>query len=234
MRTLTKTNALGVLVQAGLHVSSVFDIGVQRDTPELREAFPLIPHILFDPIIEYNSSIHKSYKGLDYRIENVAVSDRDGILWLKEFRNDESGVISHVHPALHYEEGLRTVPARSLDSYMRDAHSTNPNLAPYLIKVDVDGHETEILRGATNTLKSTACLIVESTLPHISERCALAEKAGMVLWDIVDLSYFHGILYQVDLIFISEVFIPSNAKINPHFLMGLPDIDRSQWYQHQG
>jgi FkbM family methyltransferase len=232
-RRLTKTNALDLLTQAGLQVSSVFDVGVQRDTLELRRAFPNVPHFLFDPVAEYNESIHKAYEGLDYKIENIAVSDRDGVLWLKEFRNDESGVLSHVHPALFYEEGLRTVPARSLDNYMRDAHALNPNLAPYLVKIDVDGHETEILRGARNTLKSTSCLIVESTLPHISERCALAEQAGLVLWDIVDMSYFHGNLYQVDLIFISEAFVPAGARLNPHVLMGLPDIDRSEWYQHQ-
>jgi FkbM family methyltransferase len=233
-RRLTKTCALELLLGAGIKVSSVFDIGVQRDTLELRRAFPTVPHFLFDPIVEYNEDINEAYEGLDYKIENIAVSDRDGVLWLKEFRNDESGVLSHVHPALYYEEGLRTVPARSLDSYMRDAHALNPALAPYLIKIDVDGHETEILRGAMNCLKSTSCLIVESTLSHVSERCALAEKAGMILWDIVDLAYFHGNLYQVDLIFISEAYVPSGATLNPHVLMGNPEIDRSQWYQHQG
>jgi FkbM family methyltransferase len=233
-RKLTKTHSLKMLARAGLKVSSVFDVGVQRDTRELRETFPDVPHFLFDPVLEYNEGIRRSYEGMDYVIENIAVSDRDGLLWLKEFRTDEDGVLSHVHPALHYEEGLKTVPARSLDNYMRDAHAKNPNLAPYLIKIDVDGHETEILRGARNSLKSTSCLIVESTLPHLAERCALAEKAGLVLWDIVDLSYFHENLYQVDLIFIAEQFVPSGASLNPHVLMGLPVIDQSKWYHHEG
>jgi FkbM family methyltransferase len=234
MRRLTKTQSLELLSRAGLKVASVFDIGVQRDTLELRRAFPDVPHFLFDPVTEYNDGIRRAYDGMNYKIENIAVSDRDGVLWLKEFRSDDSGVLSHVHPALFHEEGLRTVPARSLDNYMRDAHALNPDLAPYLIKIDVDGHETEILRGAKNSLKSTSCLIVESTLPHLSERCALAEKAGLVLWDIVDLSYFHGNLYQVDLIFISEAFAPSGAALDPNVLMGMTEIDRGQWYQHQG
>jgi FkbM family methyltransferase len=234
MRRLTKIHAFQLLLKAGIKVSSVFDIGVQRDTLELRQAFPNVPHFLFDPIVEYNDDIRKSYHGMDYTLENIAVSDRDGVFWLKEVQKDESGIISHVAPALVYEDGMRTVPARSLDNYMRDAHAKNPHLAPYLIKIDVDGFETEILRGAMNSLKKTSCLIVESTLPHISERCALAEKAGLTLWDIVDLSYFHGNLYQVDLIFISESHVPRGSALNPYVLMGLPDIDRSQWYQHQG
>ncbi|MFC6741817.1 FkbM family methyltransferase [Methylobacterium tardum] len=80
------------------------------------------------------------------------------------------------------EDALRSAETRSLDSYWHEAWKAGKSTdVPYLIKIDVDGHETEILRGAKNALIFTSCQIVETTLPHLPERCALAEKAGMHL-----------------------------------------------------
>ncbi|MCJ2144267.1 FkbM family methyltransferase [Methylobacterium sp. E-066] len=230
-RKPTKSNALTLLIEAGIDVKSVIDVGVQVDTPELREAFPNVPHILFEPVVEYNENIRENYKNVEYRLENIAISDREGVLWLKDCKSTETGVVTHVTPALHFEEGLRHIRARTLDNYLSEAYQTNQNLAPYLIKIDVDGHETEILRGAKNVLPWTSCLIVETTLPHLRERCDFAERCGLRLWDIVDINYYHNNLYQIDLIFVADRFFKSASKLDPNKMMMGESVDIDAWFE---
>ena len=76
---------------------------------------------------------------------------------------------------------------------------------PYLLKLDVDGHELPILRGAEETLGNTSCVVIESPLCYLSERVSYLESKGFKLWDIVDLCYYCDNLHQVDLIFLSDL-----------------------------
>lgn len=226
VRRLTKWDSLQVLQRAGIAVGTVIDIGVQRDTPELRQLFGDVPHILFEPVSEYHDAIREAYAGLDFRLEEAAVSDRNGTLFLKEVRSDADGTVSHVSPADSYEPGLRSVPRRTLDSYIEDVTLAKP----YLIKIDVDGHETEIMHGARKALFDASCVIVETTLFHLPERLRLAESAGLVLWDIVDMTYYHGSLYQCDLVFISDRAEGIARPLDPRMRMAFEPFDPDAWY----
>ena len=228
-RRLTKWDSLLTLIDAGVEVGSVIDVGVQRDSPELRGLFPDIPHLLFEPVAEYSQEIHKNYSGLTYTLETKAVSDRNGELFLRDVRSDADGTVSHVSPADYYEPGLRSVERVTLDDYLRA--STLPR--PYLVKIDVDGHETQIMSRAKDTLRNASCLIVESTLPNMIDRCLIAARSGMVLWDIVDITYYQGSFYQADFVFVSETCIDFPRSIDPTTRMALETFDPAAWYAHQ-
>jgi hypothetical protein len=79
---------------------------------------------------------------------------------------------------------------------------------PYLLKIDVDGVELQILNGATQTLKKCACVIIECpmSLDHrmFFDRANFLNKSGFVLWDIVDFCYYKNELSQVDLVFVNS------------------------------
>ena len=228
-RRLTKWDSLSTLISAGVKIGSVIDVGVQRDSPELRGLFPNIKHVLFEPVEEYILQIHKNYAGMDYTLENKAVSDRNGQLFLREIRSDSDGTVTHVSPADYYEPGLRSVERVTLDDYLQD--SILPK--PYLVKIDVDGHETQIMSRAKKTLRHASCLIVESTLPNMFDRYLLAAQSGMVLWDIVDITYYHGCFYQADLVFVSETCIDLLREIDPISRMAFEPFDTTAWYAHQ-
>ncbi|GLS69894.1 hypothetical protein GCM10007890_19070 [Methylobacterium tardum] len=81
---------------AGLAVGTVIDIRVQRDGPELRLMFPDKRYILFEPVREYAADIKLNYEDMSFDLENNALSDRDDIMFLKDVRSDDDGIVSHV------------------------------------------------------------------------------------------------------------------------------------------
>ena len=80
----------------------------------------------------------------------------------------------------------------------------------YFLKMDVQGYELEVLKGAKNMLNDTPVILLESSLlnynegaPLIGEIFDFFNKQGYVLFDICE---FHrkgedGVLNQVDLLF---------------------------------
>ena len=85
-----------------------------------------------------------------------------------------------------------------LDTIMKEVGEQGP----YLLKIDVDGHEIQILNGAIETFKDVLILIVEAAVGTIRMKLVLLESSGFQLLDIADPCYYHGVLSQVDLIFI--------------------------------
>jgi hypothetical protein len=95
---------------------------------------------------------------------------------------------------------LHTVPLVRLDTYCKQENLSGS----LLVKIDVDGHEHPVISGAAGIASQVDCLIVEAQLHEIKPRIDIVSNTlNMVLWDIVDLSYYHGHLTQVDLVFLS-------------------------------
>lgn len=80
------------------------------------------------------------------KIHEVALSSHSGVLRFKTSRTHPGGntVVTTAQTSEHTIE----IPAFTLDSYCQ-AQGLEP---PDLIKIDVEGHETEVLRGAENTV----------------------------------------------------------------------------------
>jgi FkbM family methyltransferase len=198
----TKQNTLSRLKNRGLNVATVLDVGVKFETLELRQAFPDLKHFLFEPVEEYFADIRRNYRGLDYELVPQALSDKQGedLLTITKMGSD---LITH--SSLDGELGgevseTRKITVTTLDNFL--GHRECPK--PYLLKLDVDGHEMPILRGAEEALKQTSCVVIEAPLCYLSERVKYLESKGFHLWDIVDLCYYYGNLHQVDLIFLSD------------------------------
>ncbi len=221
----SKANALAQLRRSGLQVATVIDVGIRKDTPELRQAFPDCRHVLFEPIVEHFEAIRDNYRNMDYSLENIALSDHDGELELRLLHRTGSEEITHVAAVQKKAADTRTVTAMTLDSYI----SQHPQAAPYLVKLDVDGHETAILHGSVSTLKETACVIVEATMRKIPERVALLAASGFRIWDIVDFAYRNGALWQVDLIFLAEREIAANPAFASTLIQG-ETVQATSWF----
>jgi FkbM family methyltransferase len=226
-RWIAISDSLKTLRNAGLQVSAVIDVGVQHDTKELRVAYPDVPHLLFEPIVEYHDAIRASYEGVNYQLIGSAVSSSSGTLLLKQVRADADGVVSHVMNGEVEGQGTRRVPCVALDDFFAQHEVAKP----YLLKVDVDGTESDILRGAASTMRDCSCLIVETTMPFVEERCRLARESGLRLWDIVDFNFYHGSLYQVDLIFVSEREIARCRPLDPYNAINR-GFEASAWFAH--
>jgi FkbM family methyltransferase len=210
---------LSWLIENGVDVRAVLDVGVQFGTPFLMESCKHLPHLLFEPVDDYIPAIHRKYAGFEYEVFHAAVSDRDGVAWQLGYSADSSGRVTHSQISDRAVDAdgqnklvsCKEISMRKLDTIMADRREASP----YLLKIDVDGHEIPILNGAQNTLKQSSIVIVEAQLSTIVEKTLLLRTAGFTLFDIVDLCYYYGRLSQVDLIFVSNSGIERSSNLRP-------------------
>ncbi len=229
MRFPSKADCLKSLKRAGLHPASVIDVGVHTGTPDLMAAFPKAHHLLVEPEVADAEAIEAAYRDIPHTLVAAAASDRDGTAELTaEHRGGRSEV---THSRLEAVEGRTDTGAAShvrlarLDRLVEDAGLSGP----YLLKIDTDGHELEVLAGAQQTLRDSAIVIIEAPLHTLTERAAALEAAGLRLFDIIDLAYYHDTLSQVDLVFLNPALADPD-DVNP---WRNPDFDWSAWRQLQ-
>lgn len=85
---------------------------------------------------------------------------------------------------------------------------------PFLLKMDVQGAEMEVLRGSDNVLRLTEMLVLEVLLfdifqgnnPQLFDIVAYLKSKGFVAWDMFGMGYrpLDQALCQVDMVFVKE------------------------------
>ena len=210
MRFPARKDCLALLAAEGLTAPSVIDVGVLTGTPDLMAAFPDSRHVLIEPEPAHRAAITQAYSGLRHTLVEAAASDREGEAVLVAHRRGGRRDVTHSHvqagPAdADAPASGRPVRLARLDTLVDEAAAQ----APFVLKIDTDGHEREVLAGAADTLKRSAVVIVEATPNTLSGRLAACEAAGLRLFDLVDLAYYHGVLSQADLVMVNPaVFDP--------------------------
>lgn len=196
----------------GFEPKTVIDVGAALGTFELYDAFPLCRHFMIEPILENEPHLAKLCSKLpnaDYMMG--AAASKSGIAELRInpelVHSSVTEVYSRQHPSSHPEADtdpcVRKVTAVTLDEICQQ-YGLEP---PYLIKLDVDGNEPDVLLGATQTLQDTEYLIIEVSLfGQIHQVIDLMRSQGFVIYDICDLAYRPGdaALWQADMAFVKE------------------------------
>ncbi|MEQ9484534.1 FkbM family methyltransferase [Coleofasciculus sp. F4-SAH-05] len=102
-----------------------------------------------------------------FRKSNASVTPKNTISW---------GMIKN----LIY--GVEDVEMISLDSYAQQR-----NIKPTLLKIDVEGYEAEVLKGAKNILESTPKLEIEIHTEILSRQNTSVQE----ILDLIDISRYH-------------------------------------------
>jgi FkbM family methyltransferase len=212
----TKRSCLQRLHQAGLLIDTVVDVGVLTGTEELIEAFPNARHLLFEPLASMNEVITAAYSRVAHELHNIACFSEDGQSFLVATSIDGSGHASHSRiaavPATPGVDGvvscepIRRVRLDSMELVLGEH---------VLLKVDVDGVDLEVLKGATELLARVDVVIVEAPLPQLLERSNFLVSSGFRLYDVVDLCYYHSVLSQVDVVFVKDELFAQHAELEP-------------------
>ena len=77
------------------------------------------------------------------------------------------------------------VPATTLDA-LREELALKP---PFLLKLDVQGAEASVLKGAARLLKDTHAVIVETDIDDFQSINAVMLKRGFILFDLTDFNH---------------------------------------------
>jgi FkbM family methyltransferase len=204
--TLRNTMAGSLLLakKLGFEPKTVIDVGAALGTFNLYETFPNSRHLLVEPIVEnepYLAKICRHLKSAEYII--AAATKESGVFTLNVSPDMVHSSISENRVTDSSNPYVRQIPAITLDGICREKKLPGP----YLIKVDVDGQEVDVLAGATEILQQTEYVIVEVTLfGQMYDVIHLMKSQGFVAYDIVDLGYrpIDTALWQVDMAFVKE------------------------------
>jgi len=206
MRRPLKMESFRKLISLGIPIETVLDIGILTGTGELMAVFGDKRHLLVEPIEEWNDTINASYTKhkIDYTLINVAASDENGTMNMETTSVIPGRAISHARLTDRaIGENVRSVSVRTIDSLMQDY----PLPGPYLLKIDVDGVEIKVIRGAKETLKSVNVIVIEANIKNFLERATYLKGSGFELFDIVDPCYYDGRLRQFDLVFLNSAMV---------------------------
>ncbi len=196
--------------QAGFRPGSIIDVGFAMGTESLFDVFEGTRNLLIEPVAEMEPVMAKfcaKRPGSTYLV--AAASDAPGAKTMV-VRRSVTG--SSFHGSTKVEDALqREVPTVTLDQVVVEQGLPGP----YLIKIDVEGHELHILRGAERCLAATEMVMTEVTLwndEHPRGRASLMdqfrflEDHDFVLYDIIEPAYrpIDGALYVFDGVFVKR------------------------------
>jgi FkbM family methyltransferase len=205
MRSPDKIECLSLLRDRGLPVGTVLDVGVCYGTPELKQIWPNCKHVLFEPVEEFQPVISRYYSDTEHELHQVAVGDEDGLIGLKVSSLLPGMDISHskmVDQINSESPDVRPVKRVRLDTFTKDAQLAKP----FLLKIDVDGQELAVLRGARDSLRYCSIVIVECQAMELAKRISLVQSAGFTLFDLCEPCYYDKVFWQCDAVFIRNDF----------------------------
>ena len=200
----TMTGSLLLAKKLGFEPKTVIDVGAALGTFNLYETFPNARHLLIEPIAEnepYLAKICHKLKSAEYII--AAATKASGMFTLSVSPGLVHSSASEGTNADSSNPYLRNIRAITLDEICRERNLTGP----YLIKIDVDGKELDVLAGATGILQQTEYVIIEVTLfGQMYDVMSFMKSQGFAVYDIVDLGYrpSDAALWQVDMAFVKE------------------------------
>ncbi len=200
----------------GLSPTTVVDIGVGPGTPWLYDAFPDRKFVLVEALDVFEPHLKRIAERFDAEYHLVGVGEREETrTLLVSAQVPTSSSLLSVHAdrkkytsAVPPERLEKVIPIRPLDNII------NHN-QPYLLKIDVEGAELSVLRGAEKTLRQTQMVIAELSIMRryegegsFAQVVSFMQANGFHLYDIPQLDQLgpDGPLAYIDAVFVPETF----------------------------
>lgn len=159
------------LPSLNLDIATLIDVGVHFGTPKLYESYPKAKMVLVEPLPEARKAVDKRYSPIyDIDFIHCAAGETEDTLELHLTGSGSSLLEKHGLENDQRYKGKLSVPVRRLDDIMK------PYAGPFGLKIDVEGFELSVLKGAVETLKQTQFVIAEvSVRPRFKGSYSFAE-----------------------------------------------------------
>ena len=206
--------------QRGLQVNTVFDAGVGMGTPWLYETFSDKKIVLFESLNRFAPVIEALRSKYDLEAHATALGDEPGEADMEVPREFATSASLKKHGRALLEAIERQGVARTYETEtirISRLDDLNTYEAPYLLKIDVEGYELELLKGAKKTLEETGLIVVETSLIERYENgCTLLDVAnfldarGFVLYEIVEMGVR---THAAPVAFLDAAFVPKTSVL---------------------
>jgi FkbM family methyltransferase len=162
--------------------STIIDVGVFRGTPDLYAAFPDAYLLLLDPLPESEPFMRQLTRARRGSYDVVAVSDRNAEATINVTAGASASTLHTRRPTTAAEDYFTVVDEHRVRTATLDSIVADRDLpAPHLLKIDTEGHELNVLRGATETLRSVDCVIAEVSVgPRFEDSYEFSEVVGLL------------------------------------------------------
>lgn len=136
-----------------------FDVGANcgQTLPRIKAFSDIV--VAFEPSVESFAYLVEHFRDDDgYRLSPLALSSTSGHVDLvaMEGKIDTGQLVTAGTPGMEWSEGAESGTVRSLPCITLDEYVKLTGLFPAFIKIDVEGHEAEVLRGASELLHTQA------------------------------------------------------------------------------
>ena len=190
--------------EKGMNVKVIYDIGAHHGTwaREILKVFPDATLHAFEATMEF------AEKMSDLSANMVLLGDQN-----KEVGFFKNMIGIHTGNSIYLEKTIYFTPQTAiiqlmnmvrLEDYMREHILPVPDL----IKLDTQGSEIDILKGAPNLLGVVKYIVIETSLHTYNEGSPMIEEVIIFMrshgYDLIDMVEFHrinGFLSQVDVLF---------------------------------
>lgn len=215
-------NFLEFVKISGIKPATVFDIGVGYGTPWLYEAFPEARFVLIEPQTEFEPYLKRICESINAEYHLVGVGKEERSTQIYRPHNSPTG--SSFLPPTKQAEDIWGTHSRS-DSTMQivKLDRFKDRNGPFLLKIDTEGFELEVLQGASSILENTDLVIMEVAVvkrhegeADLIELGTILKKHGFRLMDIPVLTQQSnkGPLLYMDVAFVKSGSLHDISKIS--------------------
>lgn len=197
---------LTTIQQDGLKIDTVYDIGanVGSWSTALKQNILKDSHFyLFEGDPEHDQRLQAT--GLPYYIGILSNPGRD---FVEYYRGGTStGNSYYKENTIFYDDSVPVrMPARTLESIVTECNMPVPNF----LKIDTQGSELDILRGAESLLSGVDLIYLECPIgkynlgaPNIQEYLEYMASQNFIPSDLLEIHTADRVLIQIDIMFIN-------------------------------